>query len=308
VLDILILHLLIYSLTCLISAMGMPLPWHEKLLYQSWGKIVFNTTATSKDNVSSSSSIPSKTLNVSSSSLYYSQYESKDTKNKNNSYMNTYTNKKSKSVKFSNTVLCILVPSREDLTKISSELWWDDQQIHDSRQEAENDLKNTLSSNESNLTLYSAMNLIYRPCTKDIKSQFRMLIVDDSYVCRKLLMFNIKLGHRSQNIKENLILQQAGDINSALEQVKSRMFNVIVIDYLLANDERGTSLIEEIKKLNLDIVLIGPSTLLADQDPAIVSETRQLLMDSGADMVWPKPVKDPVKAWEELMEHLPLEF
>ena len=307
-LDILILHLLIYSLTCLISAMGMPLPWHEKLLYQSWGKIVFNTTATSKDNVSSSSSIPSKTLNVSSSSLYYSQYESKDTKNKNNSYMNTYTNKKSKSVKFSNTVLCILVPSREDLTKISSELWWDDQQIHDSRQEAENDLKNTLSSNESNLTLYSAMNLIYRPCTKDIKSQFRMLIVDDSYVCRKLLMFNIKLGHRSQNIKENLILQQAGDINSALEQVKSRMFNVIVIDYLLANDERGTSLIEEIKKLNLDIVLIGPSTLLADQDPAIVSETRQLLMDSGADMVWPKPVKDPVKAWEELMEHLPLEF
>ena len=109
-------------------------------------------------------------------------------------------------------------------------------------------------------------------------------------------------------MKENLILQQAGDINSALEQVKSRMFNVIVIDYLLANDERGTSLIEEIKKLNLDIVLIGTSTLLADQDPAIVSETRQLLMDSGADMVWPKPVKDPVKAWEELMEHLPLEF
>lgn len=290
--------------------MGMPLPWHEKILYQSWGKIIFNNnsnnhTNNSKDNLSSS--IPSKSINVSpsSSSLYYSQYGN----GKNTSYMNTYTNKTSRSVKFSNTVLCILVPSREDLRKISSDIWWDEHEICNSREEAERDLKNTLSSNESNLTLYSAMNLIYRPCMKDAKSQFRMLIVDDSYVCRKLLMFNIKLGHRSHNIKENLILQQAGDIPTALEMIKTRFFNVIVIDYLLGNDERGTNLIEEIKKLNLDnIILVGTSSLLANPDPAVVLTTKQLLMDSGADMIWPKPVKDPVKAWEELMDHLPLEF
>ncbi len=287
--------------------MGMPLPWHEKILYQSWGKIIFNANNNNKDNT-----IPSKSINVSSSSssLYFSQYDNNNnSNNKNNSYMNTYTNKKSRSVKFSNTVLCILVPSREDLMKISSDLWWGDHEICNSRVEAEYDLKNTLSSNESNLTLYSAMNLIYRPCTKDIKSQFRMLIVDDSYVCRKLLMFNIKLGHRSHNIKENLILQQSGDINTALEQVKTRFYNVIVIDYLLGNDEKGTNLIEEIKKLNLEnIVLIGTSTLLTNENPAVIAETKQLLMDSGADMVWPKPVKDPIKAWEELMDHLPLEF
>jgi CheY-like chemotaxis protein len=296
--------------------MGMPLPWHEKLLYQSWGKIIFNNNnhhnnSTILINNKDSSLIPSKNIlssSSSSSSLYYSQYENNTTKG-NKSYMNTYTNKKSKSVKFSNTVLCILVPSRDDLMKISSDIWWDENEISSSRIEAENDLKHSLSSNESNLTLYSAMNMIYRPCIKDNKSQFRMLIVDDSYVCRKLLMFNIKLGHRSQNIKENLILQQAGDIQTAMEQVKTRFYNVIVIDYLLANDERGTSLIEEIKRLNLDnIVLIGTSSLLTDKDPLVIQQTKQLLMDSGADIVWPKPVKDPIKAWEELMEHLPLEF
>ena len=99
-------------------------------------------------------------------------------------------------VYFEEEIFIILIPSRNDIGEYFGGLWWTEEDI--SKLDAESELKLSLSSNESFLTLYSEMNLLYRSCSiqSNEMNHFRALVVDKSVESRKMTMFSIAQGYR----------------------------------------------------------------------------------------------------------------
>ena len=66
---------------------------------------------------------------------------------------------------FSDTVQCVLIPSRKDIDEqgLKQELWYDEVSISLERRDAEQELTRTMPTNVhfSTLSLYAAMNLLY---------------------------------------------------------------------------------------------------------------------------------------------------
>ena len=191
-------------------------------------------------------------------------------------------------VSFEEKVYIILIPSRNDMRNFYEDIWWTESEISRSKVDAESELKLSLSSNESFLSLYSAMNLLYRPCStnnSEIKSKnhFRILVVDESRVSRKMTMFSIAQGHRWAKTKELLFLQQASDYESAKECISSREYNVIIIDDNLTDQNKSTwsgrELVRLVKLKSPNCVIIGMSSDLLN--PLKTKQITNMFMRSG---------------------------
>jgi hypothetical protein len=228
-----------YSGYCIETFAGAVLPWHEKL------------ERTKKFEI-----VPPVKVNSNSSFNFNAK------------------------VHFEERIYIVLIPSRNDTKNYSEDIWWTEDEINKSKLDAESELKLSLSSNESCLTLYSAMNLLYRPCSqqsgeKRNKNHFRILIVDDSLVSRKMTMFNIAQGHRSARTKELLFLQQAPDYEAAKECIFSKEYNVIIIDDNLSKPNKscwcGNDLVPIIRGRSPNCIIIGMSSELSD-----VAKTKQI--------------------------------
>ena len=191
-------------------------------------------------------------------------------------------------VYFEEKVYIILIPSRNDIKNFSEDIWWTEDEINKSKLEAESELKLSLSSNESCMTLYSAMNLLYRPCSVQNgevknKNHFRILVVDDSLVSRKMTMFNIAQGHRSARTKELLFLQQAPDFETAKEFICNKEYNVVIIDDNLTEQNKscwsGHDLVRVIRNRSPNCVIIGMSSELSNA--AKTKQITNMFMRSG---------------------------
>jgi CheY-like chemotaxis protein len=147
-----------------------------------------------------------------------------------------------------------------------------------------------------------------------MKNYFRILVVDDSLVSRKMTMFDIAQGHRAAHTKELLYLQQASDYDSALEFINSKEFNVIIVNDDLGDvypRTNGMSLVEIIRSKSPSCVIIG---MIEGEDRENKKPTNMTtgktsaFMRAGADMVWQRPLECPQKAWAQLSQLLPIEF
>ena len=73
--------------------------------------------------------------------------------------------RKTSRVQFSTVCKLILIPSRTEISKYSSHLWWTKEELGNTISEAAAELNDSLNQRSSScLELYSAMNLLYRPC------------------------------------------------------------------------------------------------------------------------------------------------
>ena len=233
-----------YSVHCLDSFAGAMLPWHEKLMRTKKEEVVV----------------------------------------KRQSYSNISLMRQ---VRFEDKVYIVLIPSRNDIKNYYEDMWWTEKEIGRSKQDAESELKLSLSSNESFLTLYSAMNLLYRPCSthSDVKNKnhFRILVIDESLVSRKMTMFNIAQGHRSARTKELLFLQQAPSHEAATECIQNKDYNVIIIDDNTSNQNQscwsGHSLVPLIKAKSPNCIIVGMSSELSDT--ARTKQITNMFMRSG---------------------------
>lgn len=237
-----------YSGYCIETFAGAILPWHEKMQRIKGVEIV----------------APTKNYELST------------------------TNSFSLKVRFDEKIYVFLIPSRNDIKNYCEDIWWTEEEISRSKSEAESELKLSLSSNESCMTLYSAMNLLYRPCSLQNgqvkqKNHFRILIVDDSLVSRKMTMFNIAQGHRSARTKELLFLQQAPDFETAKECILNKEYNVIIIDDNLTNQNKscwsGHDLVPYIRSKSPNCVIIGMSSELSC--PSKTKQITNMFMRSG---------------------------
>ena len=139
-------------------------------------------------------------------------------------------------VTFHETVQCVLIPSREDIRRqgLNSELWYTDNEIFLEGKEAEKELLMTIPTNVTTLSLYAAMNLLYRPCSQKGKIfHFNVLIVDDSVVARKMITLHLTQQHKRSGMTESLYIHHADNYSSALEIIKKKSFNVMIIDQVL---------------------------------------------------------------------------
>ena len=190
----------------------------------------------------------------------------------NRKYEHPSAYKFSTKVQFDEKIYVVLIPSRNDIKNYCEDIWWTEGEISRSKLDAESELKLSLSSNESCMTLYSAMNLLYHPCSLQNgqvkqKNHFRILVVDDSLVSRKMTMFNIAQGHRSARTKELLFLQQAPDFETAKDCISNKEYNVIIIDDNLTNQNKscwsGHDLVPLIRSKSPNCVIIGMSSELS---------------------------------------------
>ena len=233
-----------YSVHCIDSFAGALLPWHEKSL-RSKHKVAPRT-------------------------LSLGDYCS------------------NRKVYFEEKIYVILIPSRNDMSDYFGDLWWTEEEISISKGNAESELKTSLSSNESFLTLYSAMNLLYRPCSTqsyDIKSKnhFRILVVDKSVESRKMTMYNIAQGYRWAETKELLFLQQVQDYKSAIENISSKEYNVVIINDNLGDNDKYSSFahsfVSSIKLKSPNCIVIGMSS--ESLDPQKIKQITNMFMRSG---------------------------
>lgn len=140
-------------------------------------------------------------------------------------------------VTFHETVQCVLIPSRHDYKNqgLLDDLWFSDAEINAATQEASDELLMTAPTNVSTMSLYAAMNLLYRPCSiKGKISHFNILIVDDSVVARKLITLNLVQQHKESGISETIYIHHADNYHSALQLIKKKSFNVVIIDHILS--------------------------------------------------------------------------
>lgn len=191
------------------------------------------------------------------------------------------------------------------------------QVLEQTKRDAQEEIQKTLTSDSSNLSLYAAMNLLYRPCIKgkhDRKDHFRMLVVDDSTVARRMFIHTIVMGHRSGGTKEHLYVHQADCYKSALEALQTHTYNLICVDEHLTIDLGSSKMIYGSEILRLarqqfeNCVLIGISACLdlAHESTELGRETRKRMVASGADIVLRKPI--PADTWQQLITCLPMEF
>ncbi len=149
------------------------------------------------------------------------------------------------SVTFHETVQCVLIPSRHDYKNqgLLDDLWFSDAEINAATQEASDELLMTAPTNVSTMSLYAAMNLLYRPCSiKGKISHFNILIVDDSVVARKLITLNLVQQHKESGISETIYIHHADNYHSALQLIKKKSFNVVIIDHILSANADGWAL------------------------------------------------------------------
>ena len=142
-------------------------------------------------------------------------------------------------VTFHETVQCVLIPSREDLRNqgLSADLWYTDVEVRAECEEAEKELLMTIPTNVPTLSLYAAMNLLYRPCSQKGKIfHFNVLIVDDSVVSRKMITLHLTQQHKKSGLTESLYIHHADSYSSALQIIKKKSFNVMIIDHVLGTE------------------------------------------------------------------------
>ena len=176
------------------------------------------------------------------------------------------------------------------MSKYLGDIWWTEEEIGRSKSDAESELKQSLSSNESFLTLYSAMNLLYRPCSTndEIKSKnhFRILIIDKSIESRKTTMYSIAQGHRWAKTKELLFLQQVQDYESAKESISNKEYNVVVINDNLTNNNESTpfgpNLVTFTKLKSPNCVIVGMSS--ESLDPHEIKQITNMFIRSGNEV------------------------
>lgn len=140
-------------------------------------------------------------------------------------------------VTFHETVQCVLIPSRHDYRDqgLLEQLWYSDEEIMSSTDEAGEELLMTVPTNVSTMSLYAAMNLLYRPCSVKGKiSHFNILIVDDSVVARKMITLHLVQQHKESGIEETIYIHHADSYHSALRLIKKKTFNVVIIDHVLS--------------------------------------------------------------------------
>jgi len=213
----------------------------------------------------------------------------------------------------------VLIPSRTDITAqgLQELLWFPDSVFAASRAEAEQELKMTLSSNASSLSLYAAMSLLYRPCSMSSSNgsperldHFRMLIIDDSMVARKMFTMTLVRGHKAAGTKENLYVHQAATYESACDFLSTKSFNLVAVDMMLTEqggDHRGADIVRMIRAKYDTCVIVGMSSLFGEgNSPATQNACRQEFLEAGADLVWKKPI--PHDAWSQLASCMPIEF
>ena len=139
-----------------------------------------------------------------------------------------------------------MIPSRTDILEqhLYGELWYSDEEITQEGKNAEQELLMTIPTNCSTLSLYAAMNLLYRPCiTKGHINHFNILIVDDSVVARKMMTMTLVQGHKESKIEERIYIHHADSYYNALQIIKTKAFNVMIIDHMLniLDDQQDTS-------------------------------------------------------------------
>ena len=228
------------------TAMSFPAPWDEQKTYErspfSFFGSLLQSSSKSDINSSSSNCRSSKRLdNEDDNSLptFTSLYGSVNSVAHNFSMDSSEISHKSRrkssrgkkrSVKFSNTVNCILIPCREDLAQMKCILWQSDDEIANAISEAQNEIEGTLTSCESGLSLYSTMSLIYRPCQNRPHSQLRILIIDDSMVSVKMLIYMLTKGKKMMGIHDDLVIHHVATPAAALEQFQTRSYNIVIID------------------------------------------------------------------------------
>ena len=166
------------------------------------------------------------------------------------------------------------------------------------------------------------MNLLYRPCIKgsnNRRDHFRMLVVDDSVVARRMFIHTVVLGHKSSGTKEHLYVHQANSFKSALESIQLHSYNLIVIDEYLTSSGQGSSEGEDNGQYGSDLIRLARQQLencvfisisgcldSNAESTDLGRETRKRMKSCGADIVLRKPV--PVDTWEQLITCLPVEF
>ena len=117
---------------------------------------------------------------------------------------------------------------------LSRDLWYTDGEIYAEAKEAEKELLMTIPTNVPTLSLYAAMNLLYRPCSfKGRVFHFNVLIVDDSVVSRKMITLHLTQQHKKSGMAESLYIHHANSYSSALQIIKKKSFNVMIIDQVL---------------------------------------------------------------------------
>lgn len=169
------------------------------------------------------------------------------------------------------------------------------------------DIEDTLTAHGSGLNLYSTMDLIHRPCMENgIRNQFRILVIDDSVICRKMVMFKIAKGHKEADLGESLFLKQAASYDQAQAAMEIDNYNIVFVDENLGKEPFGHQLIPHIRRHNEACVIVGISSLI--NDPKQGPEVHKRFTDNGADFVWGKPIPSHRKVWEKLLEYLPMEF
>lgn len=222
-------------------------------------------------------------------------------------------------VTFSSTAQCVLIPSRGDLMqqKLGELLWFSEADLEAAKKEGQAELQLTLASNSSNLSLYAAMSLLYRPCSmKGIKrpcDHFRILIVDDSTVARRMVIHNIVTGHRLSGAQEHLYVHQAVSLPTAMDSIHMHTYNLICVDqYLNGDADRehgdGATIIKQARKQFDNCIIIAMSAALdvPGESTELGRKTYRNMMDAGADVIFRKPL--PVDLWQQLVQLLPIEF
>ena len=122
--------------------------------------------------------------------------------------------------------------------------------------------------------------------------------------------------HQSSCCEDRLYLLQTSDAKNALNLLRSRHSNVIVITESFYAKINGNSEEERINNLQVffesiryhscSCVVIG--TISAATDIKTANKVSKVFSTVGADMVWNLANKEPEKAWSELTHFLPLEF
>ena len=172
-----------------------------------------------------------------------------------------------------------------------------------------------MASNSSSLSLYAAMNLLYRPCVKTglgRREHFRMLVVDDSTVARRMFIHTIVVGHKQSGTAEHLYVHQADSFKSAMDLIQTHSYNLICVDQYLTDPpvpgEQGSEIIRAAREQYENCVIIGMSSALdkVGENTELGRHTRKLLATAGADIVLRKPI--PADTWTQLITCLPMEF
>jgi CheY-like chemotaxis protein len=146
-------------------------------------------------------------------------------------------------VSFDETVNCVLIPSRHDYKAqgLVPKLWYNEYELQKATEDAQSDLMMTIPANVSTLSLYAALNLLYRPCSiKGKIRHFNVLIVDDSVVARKMMTLQLVQRHKDLATDDSIYIHHADSYASALQIAKKKTFNVMIIDHILTTGHNPT--------------------------------------------------------------------